>query len=71
MFNKNPRDAAIPLVKVSCFYKYLKNIFMPYIFYVRIKKNYASAVIKDLQKLDAIELLEEAPIPNWQKKRTQ
>lgn len=41
---------------------------MPDTFYVRIKKNYASAVIKDLQKLDAIELLEEAPIPDWQKK---
>ena len=41
---------------------------MPDTFYVRIKKKYASAVIMDLQKLDAIELLEEAPIPNWQKK---
>ncbi|HEY5407470.1 MAG TPA: addiction module protein [Ginsengibacter sp.] len=41
---------------------------MPATLYVRIKKDYASAIIKDLQKLDAIELLEEAPIPEWQKK---
>ena len=41
---------------------------MPDTLYVRIKKNYAAAIIKDLQKLDAVELLEEAPIPEWQKK---
>jgi len=39
--------------------------------YVRIKKNYAAAIIKDLQKLDAVELLEEAPISEWQKKETR
>ncbi len=39
--------------------------------YVRIKKNYAADVIKDLQKMDAIELLEEAPIPDWQKKEVR
>ncbi len=39
--------------------------------YVRIKKNYAAAIIKDLQKLDAVELLEEAPIPEWQKKEAR
>ena len=39
--------------------------------YVPIKKNYAADVIKDLQKLDAIELLEEAPIPTWQKKEVR
>ena len=39
--------------------------------YVRIKKNYAADIIKDLQKLDAIELLEEAPIPTWQKKEVR
>ncbi len=43
---------------------------MPDTLYVLIKKNYASAVIMDLQKLDAIELLEEAPIPDWQKKKS-
>ena len=37
--------------------------------YIRIKKNYAADVIKDLQKLDAVELLEEPPIPDWQKKQ--
>lgn len=36
--------------------------------FVRIKKGYAADVINDLQKMDAIELLEEAPIPEWQKK---
>ena len=44
---------------------------MPYTLYVRIKKNYAAAIIKDLQKLDAVELLEEAPIPEWQKKEVR
>jgi len=41
---------------------------MPATLHVRIKKDYAAAIIKDLQKLDAIELLEEAPTPEWQKK---
>lgn len=44
---------------------------MPDTLYVRIKKDYAAAIIKDLQKLDAIELLEEAPIPEWQKKEVR
>lgn len=44
---------------------------MPDTLYVRIKKNYAADVIKDLQKMDAVELLEEAPIPNWQKKEVR
>lgn len=39
--------------------------------YVRIKKDYAAAIIKDLQKLNAVELLEEAPIPEWQKKEVR
>jgi len=39
--------------------------------YVRIKKTYAAAIIKDLQKLDAVELLEEAPVPEWQKKEVR
>lgn len=44
---------------------------MPDTLYVRIKKNYAADVIKDLQKMDAVELLEEAPIPDWQKKEVR
>lgn len=44
---------------------------MPDTLYVRIKKNYAAAIIKDLQKLDAVELLEEAPVPEWQKKEVR
>lgn len=39
--------------------------------YIRIKKNYAADVIKDLQKLDAVELLEEPPIRGWQKKQVR
>lgn len=38
------------------------------ILHIRIKKSYAAAIIKDLEKLDAVEVLEEAPIPEWQKK---
>lgn len=49
----------------------LKPILMADTLYVRIKKNYAADVIKDLQKMDAIELLEEAPIPDWQKKEVR
>lgn len=37
-------------------------------YHIRIKKHYAADVIKDLQKMDAVELLEEPPIPEWQKK---
>ena len=44
---------------------------MPATLYVRIKKNYAADIIKDLQKLNAVELLEEAPIPTWQKKEVR
>ena len=39
--------------------------------YIRIKKNYAADVIKDLQKMDALELLKEPPIPEWQKKEVR
>ncbi|MGC4038840.1 MAG: hypothetical protein QM764_22980 [Chitinophagaceae bacterium] len=39
------------------------------VFYVRIKKEYATAVIEDLQKMEAVELLreEDIEIPDWQK----
>lgn len=37
------------------------------IYYLRIKKSYAADVIEDLQKMDAVELLGEPPIPEWQK----
>ena len=42
---------------------------MDEIYYIRIKKEYAAAVIKDLQKMEAVELLHEAEmdIPAWQK----
>ncbi len=37
---------------------------------LRVKKGYASSVIKDLQKMDAVELLDadDKSIPDWQKK---
>ena len=33
---------------------------------IRIKKEYASAIIEDLKQVDAIEIIEE-PVPQWQK----
>jgi hypothetical protein len=37
-------------------------------YHIRIKKDYAASVIEDLQKMDAVEFIEdvEAPIPQWQ-----
>ena len=40
-------------------------------YHIRVKKNYAADIIKDLQKMDAVELLEEQPIPDWQKKEVR
>jgi Putative addiction module component len=42
-------------------------------YHIRIKKSYAAAILKDLQKLDAVELLPEteAAIPEWQKKEVR
>ncbi len=39
-------------------------------YFLRVKKDYASAIIQDLQKLDAVELLDadDNNIPEWQKK---
>jgi hypothetical protein len=39
------------------------------IYHIKIKKEYASALIEDLRRVDAIEIIEE-PIPEWQKKET-
>ena len=39
------------------------------IYHIKIKKEYASAVIEDLKQADAIEIVEE-PIPEWQKKES-
>ena len=36
---------------------------------IKIKKEYASAVIEDLRQVDAIEIVEE-PVPEWQKQET-
>ncbi|MFM2338957.1 MAG: hypothetical protein RL115_2150 [Bacteroidota bacterium] len=40
-------------------------------YHIRIKKEYANAVIEDLQKMEAVELLIEADtqeVPDWQMK---
>ena len=39
-------------------------------YHIRIKKEYAAAIIEDLQKMDAVELLsdENTDIPDWQTK---
>jgi len=39
------------------------------IYHIKIKKEYASAIIEDLKQADAIEIVEE-PIPEWQKKES-
>jgi Mg/Co/Ni transporter MgtE len=37
-------------------------------YHIKIKKEYASSIIEDLQQVDAIEIIEE--IPEWQKKES-
>jgi hypothetical protein len=41
---------------------------MPDTYHIRIKKEYAAAIIEDLQKMDAVEVLIDAntDIPDWQ-----
>ena len=39
------------------------------IYYIKIKKEYASAIIEDLQLVKAIEILEDR-VPEWQKEET-
>ena len=39
------------------------------IYHIKIKKDYASALLEDLRQVDAIEIIAE-PIPEWQKKET-
>lgn len=36
---------------------------------IKIKKEYALAIIEDLKQVDAIEILEE-PVPQWQKEES-
>jgi len=46
----------------------------PLTYHVRIKKSYAAAIIKDLQKIDALEVLPDddtQAIPEWQKKEVR
>ena len=44
---------------------------MPITLHLRIKKSYTTNVIKDLQKMNAVELLQEPPVPEWQKKEVK
>jgi len=46
---------------------------MPATYHIRIKKDYAAAVIEDLQKMKAVELLDDKKevIPEWQKKEVR
>lgn len=41
---------------------------MPDTYFIRIKKSYAADIIEDLQKMDAVELIDEDnfTIPQWQ-----
>lgn len=36
---------------------------------IKIKKEYASAIVEDLKQVDAIEIMEE-PVPEWQKEES-
>ena len=36
---------------------------------IKIKKEYASAILEDLKQVDAIEILED-PLPEWQKQES-
>ena len=42
-------------------------------YHIRIKKEYAAAVIEDLQKMKAVELVKEenGDVPEWQKKEVR
>ncbi len=42
-------------------------------YFIRIKKDYAAAVIEDLQKMDAVELITEdnITIPGWQMEKVR
>ena len=42
-------------------------------YFLRVKKAYATAIIEDLQKLKAVELVEpeDSDIPEWQKKEVR
>lgn len=39
------------------------------VYHIKIKKEYASAILEDLQQVDAIQIVEE-PTPEWQKEET-
>ncbi len=64
-----------PFVLCASFYRILfyfyfanKLQIMPETYHIRIKKEYAAAIIEDLQKMDAVDLLvdENTNVPDWQ-----
>ena len=44
----------------------LKFDIMSLTYHIRIKKDYAASLIEDLQKMNAIELITENEVPQWQ-----
>jgi hypothetical protein len=40
-------------------------------YHIRIKKDYAAAVIEDLQKMKAVEVIADDEVPEWQKKEVR
>lgn len=50
-------------------YLYESNVIDELIYHIRIKKEYASSLIEDLQQVDAIEIIGES-IPDWQKQES-
>lgn len=38
-------------------------------YYIKIKKEYASAILNDLRQVEAIEIVQE-PVPEWQKQKS-
>lgn len=47
---------------------------MQHTYHIRVKKDYAAAVIEDLQKMDAVELMPagtDTDVPHWQQEEVR
>jgi hypothetical protein len=55
-------------MKIKTYFRGRKIFNMPDTYHIRIKKDYAAAVIEDLQKMDAVEFIADnsTDIPDWQ-----
>jgi hypothetical protein len=55
-------------MKIKTYFRESKIFHMPDTYHIRIKKDYAAAVIEDLQKMDAVEFIADnsTDIPDWQ-----